>query len=212
MKRLARHLRATIWTVMVLALSACAAPTPIHTPTRIPTDPAPAPSRVQNTLPALTPTATPRRVIITPVLPIAPSPTPRPSQFDDVDPRGLLSALFPDVKLAPRAEDFQVNGNPNWTMWVNSRAEGQFIQGGVPELAAIIANEAPQITAADAERTAPWGSFLVIFQKRDGKLQVVHRSFPFPTAISPLAFDVRIARVVTGRIRREAQIRRVRRK
>lgn len=195
MMGLARYVLATVWTVMVLALSACAAPIPVRAPTAVPSIPAAAPSRVENTRPPLPPTSTPRRVIITPLPPIAASPTPRASQFDDVDARTLLSALFPDLYLTPRVDDFQVNGNPNWTMWVNSRAEGQFIQDGVPELAAIIANEAPQITPADVERTAPWGSFLAIFQKRGGKLQMVHRSYPFPTAISPLAFDVRIARV-----------------
>lgn len=70
------------------------------------------------------------------------------------------------------------------------------MQGDAPELAVIIANEAPRISAAQAQRYAPWGAFLAILQRREGRLQIAQRSFVFPIAISPLAFDVRIDRVV----------------
>jgi hypothetical protein len=113
-----------------------------------------------------------------------------------VDAPTILSVLFPDLKFSPADDAFRVNGDPEWTMWVNARAEGQFTQGDAPELAVIIANEAPRISAAHAQRYAPWGSFLAILQRREGSLQVAQRSFLFPTSISPLAFDVRIERVV----------------
>ncbi|MCI0475831.1 MAG: VCBS repeat-containing protein, partial [Anaerolineales bacterium] len=41
---------------------------------------------------------------------------------------------------------------------------------------------------------APFGSFLAIFQRRDGKLHVAQRAFLFPTALAPQAFDARIER------------------
>jgi len=194
---------ATRWLLVAVAFSvlvACAAPvSPVS-----PLPPSPAsirreatPTSVQRipTLLPVTPSPTPRKVVITPLPPLVPPPTPRPLQFDDVDARALLSALFPDLKLTPADDAFTVNGDSNWTMWINARAEGEFTQDGVSELAAIIANDAPHITPDQAKRHAPWGSFLAIFQKPEGKLQVARRAFLFPTALSPSAFDVRIDRV-----------------
>ncbi|MBI4787406.1 MAG: hypothetical protein HY782_10215 [Chloroflexi bacterium] len=189
------YARAIVWTLLVSALAACAAPppaspTPTHAalPTLTSQPPTPAPP--------LMPTPTPRRAMVTPVPPVAPSPTPRAHQFDEVDARRLLATLFPDIKLVPNGDEFRVNDNPNWTLWINSRAEGQFTQTNWPELAVIVANEAPHISAADAQRTAPWGSFLAIFQKYGGKIEVAQRSFLFPTEMSPVAFDAKIDRVV----------------
>lgn len=108
----------------------------------------------------------------------------------------MLGALFPDLKFTPNGDEFTVNGDKVWMMWINSRMEGQFIQAGRPELAAIVANEAPKITPAQVQRAAPWGSFLAIFTKRGGKLEVAQRSYLFPTEISPLSFVVRIDRAV----------------
>ena len=197
MKKRAWYTRATVWTVLALAvaLAACAAPIrPSPTPTLSVQPTATLP--LDTPRPPSTPTATPRRATATPVPPAAPSSTPRAPQFDDADARTLLSLLFPDLKLAPNGDEFQVNSNPNWAMWITSRAEGLFTQGAVPELAVIVANEAPNISSVDAHRTAPWGSFLVIFQKNGGRILVAQRSFLFPTEISPQAFDVKIARAV----------------
>jgi hypothetical protein len=108
----------------------------------------------------------------------------------------MLSLLFPELSLTPHGDEFLVNGNPNWMIWVNSRAEGQFTQDGAPQLAVIIANEAPQLSPAEVERSAPWGSFLAVFQRIGGRLEVAHKSFLFPTALSPIGFDVKIDRVV----------------
>gem|GEM_PF-981302 len=199
MKRTVRAAQWTMWAMVVCVLAACAAPTlrPAPTPASpiaIPTVQATAPARTLS--PTLVPrglSPTPRKAILTPIPPVAPLPTARPRQFDDVDARALLAALFPDVKLTPVDDVFRVNDDPTWTMWVNARVEGQFTQDTV-ELAAIIANDAPHLSAEQARRYAPWGSFLAIFQTRNGGLQVAQRAFLFPTAMSPLAFDARIDR------------------
>ncbi len=190
MKHWAHVTRTTIGTVVFLTLFACTAPTvppsPVASrvafPTAAPTlaatatlPPPPSPSTAATALPS----------------PVVPSPTPRAHQFDDVDGRALLSALFPEFNFTANGDDFVVNGDENWTMWINSRAEGRFTDGNTQQLAAVIANEAP----APKRTEAPWGSFLAIFQRRDGKLQVAQRSFLFPADISPLAFDVKIDRV-----------------
>jgi hypothetical protein len=198
-----RTVRATGWLIGMLwlfAFAACAAPPPPR-PTVTATSPA-APSPIPRTPPPtptltptpITPSPTPRRVIVTPIPPVAPPPTPRPPQFDDVDAGALLSALFPDLKLVPDADAFRVNDDPNWTMWINSRVEGCFTQADAPELAAIIANDAPRLSTEQANRYAPLGSFLAIFQRHDKKSQVIQRAFLFPTLISPPAFEVEIDR------------------
>jgi len=191
----ARVLGLLIGVMLLFALAACAAP-PTPRPTISPTITlAPTPIPFTPTLPPITPPSTLRRATATPFPPAAPQPTPRPHQFDDVDAPALLSALFPDLKLTPEADAFRVNDDPDWTMWIGSRAEGRFTQDGAPELAAIIANDAPRLSAEQANRSAPLGSFLAIFQRRASKLQVVQRAFLFPTMISPQAFEAEIARV-----------------
>jgi hypothetical protein len=193
-KRAPRVSSFLIGMLLLCAFAACAAPPTPHA-TSTPTITA-----VQITLPPaptstpITPSPTPRPVIVTPIPPAAPPPTPRPHQFDDVDARALLSALFPELKLFPDADAFRVNDDPDWTMWITSRAEGCFTQDGTPELAAIIANDAPHLSMEQANRYAPWGSFLAIVRRRDNKLQVVQRAFLFPTLISPQAFQVQIDR------------------
>ena len=184
--------------MLLFAFVACAAPPPpppprptvsptiMLAPTRIPITPA---------LPPITSLPTLRRATVAPIPPAAPQPTPRPREFDDLDAHALLSALFPDLKLTPEADAFRVNDDPDWTMWIGSRAEGRFTQDDTPELAAIIANDAPRLSAEQANRCAPLGSFLAIFQRRASKLQVVQRAFLFPTMISPQAFEAEIARV-----------------
>lgn len=190
MKHWALVTRTTIGTLLFLTLVGCAAPTVLPpTPTQV-AFPTTAPTRAA-TFTSPLPTAAPTRASATALPPILPSPTPRAHQFDDVDASQLLGALYPDFKFAPNGDDFVVNGNANWTMWVNSRAEGQFTDAHTPQLAAIIANEAPQLARTDM----PWGSFLAIFEKRDGQVVVAQRSFLFPADISPLAFDVKIDRV-----------------
>ncbi|MEW5720248.1 MAG: VCBS repeat-containing protein, partial [Chloroflexota bacterium] len=156
---------------------------------------APPPLPATPTLSPLPPSPTPRRATATPMPPAAPMFTPRPRQFDDVDARALLTALFPDLKFTPDADAFRVNDDPAWTMWINARAEGRFTQDDTPELAAIIANDAPRLSAEQAQRYAPLGSFLAIFQRRENKLHVVQRAFLFPTQISPQAFEAHIDRV-----------------
>ncbi len=186
--------RSTIGTLVFLALvaallTACAAPTvppSTRTPVILPTT---APLQTP-TLARPSPTFAPTRVPSTAVPPVMPSPTPGAHLYDDVDAGALLGTLYPDWKFTPNGEDFIVNGDANWTMWVNSRAEGQFTDATTPQLAAIIANEAPPPARTDA----PWGSFLAIFERREGKLQVAQRSFLFPGDLSPLAFDVKIDR------------------
>ncbi len=189
MKPWALVTRTTIGTFLFLALVACAAPTvPPRTPTPVAFFTA-TPSRIATSMPALA-SATSTRASATAFPPVIPSPTPRPHQFDDVDAGALLDALYPDLKFTPNGDDFIVNGDANWTMWVNSRAEGHFTDDKTPQLAAIIANGSSHTARADA----PWGSYLAVFQKREGKLEVAQRSFLFPTEISPLAFDVKIDR------------------
>lgn len=178
--------------LVVLVSSACAAPSPTPPaprPTPLATSTviaAPIPSPVPAS-PTPPPTL-PRPSTPTPIPPSAPQPTPRPRQFDDVDARALLSALFPDFKLALDADVFRVNDDPDWTLWLASRVEGRFTQDDLPELAAIIVHDPPR--ARDAER----GAFLAIFQARAGKLEVTQRAFIFPTALVPPAFDARIER------------------
>lgn len=197
MNPIARASNFLIGTLLLLAFAACAAPpTPRPTPpatatmTRAPTAPPATP-----TLIPLPPSPTPRPITSTPSASLAPQPTPRPRQFDEVDARALLSALFPDLKFTPDADAFRVNDDPNWAMWINSRVEGRFTQDTAPELAAIIVNDAPHLSTEQAQRSAPLGSFLAIFQRRDGKLHVAQRAFLFPTALAPQAFDAHIDRV-----------------
>jgi hypothetical protein len=192
---LARVYSFSIGTITLLA--ACAAPLP--TPRPLSTATAPMTRAPTALLPTLTPlplppTLTPRPLTATPIPAPAPQPTPRPRQFDDVDARALLSALFPDLKFAPEADAFRVNADPNWAMWITSRVEGRFTQDDAPELAAIIVNDAPHLAPEHAQRSAPAGSFLAIFQPRDGKLFAVQRAFLFPTALAPPAFDARLER------------------
>jgi hypothetical protein len=181
--------------MLLFAFAACAAPpTPRPSATATMTR-APTASLLTPTPIPLPPTLTPRPLTATPVPLAAPQPTPRPRQFDDVDARALLSALFPDLKFTLDADAFRVNDDPNWTMWIASRAEGNFTQDDTPELAAIITNDAPRLSAEQAQRYAPLGSFLAIFQRRDQKLQAVQRAFLFPTMLTPQAFDAQIDRV-----------------
>lgn len=190
MNRVARATCWSMWTAAVFVLVACAARvTPQPSPTFVVSTPSA--TREPTTPPTVVrPSPTLRRPTATPVAPSAPHPTSRRQQFDDVDDRARLSALFPDLKLAPFGDEFRVNGDPNWTMWINSTVEGRFTQDQVQELAAIIVNDAPALSADQARRYAPWGSFLAIFQRQDGKLMVAQRAYLFPTAISPQAFDV----------------------
>ncbi|MBM3130373.1 MAG: VCBS repeat-containing protein [Chloroflexi bacterium] len=192
MNPLARVFSFLIGTITLLV--ACAAPptprpSPTATMTRALTAPLPTPTPIP-----LPPTLPPRTITATPIPLAAPQPTPHPRQFDDVDARALLSALFPDLKFTPDADAFRVNDDPNWAMWITSRVEGRFTQDAAPELAAIIANDAPQFAAESAARDAPAGSFLAIFQRPDRKLKVIQRAFIFPTALAPSAFDARIER------------------
>ena len=190
-----RALGLLIGIMLLVAFAACAAP-PTLRPTASPTlTSAPTPIPFTPTLPPITPPPTLRRATVTPIPPAAPQPTPRPHEFDDVDAHALLSALFPDLKLTPDADAFRVNDDPDWTMWIGSRAEGRFTQDGTPELAAIIANDAPRLSVEQANRYAPVGSFLAIFRQRESKFQVVQRAFLFPTMISPQAFEAQIDRV-----------------
>ncbi len=212
MNRPVRRMSSTVWTMAVLALVSCAGPAPSATriPTLTPTlaPRAPAPTSVTPTVATAT-----RAAAATPTALLPASATPRPSAtasptliphfFEDVDARALFVALFPDINLAQNGDEFIVNGNPDWRMWVNSRVEGRFTQDTVAELAAIIANDAPHVPEAELSRVAPWGPFLAIFQRNNGKLEAAQRSFLFPTAISPAAFQVNIDRAVdydhTGR-------------
>ncbi len=204
-----RRMSLTIWTMVVLALVSCAGPTPSGTPaaTVIATSaasPSRAPAPTLSPVPPLTatPPATlalataPPRASATPVPSATSSPTAIPHFFDDVDSRALLAGLFPNLQLAQNGDEFIVNGNPGWRMWVNSRVEGRFTQDTVPELAAIIANDAPHVPEAELSRVAPWGPFLAVFQRKSGKLEVVQRSFLFPTSISPAVLQVAIDRTV----------------
>ncbi len=193
-----RVVRATRWTMVatfVFLVVACAA-TPTSLPSPVPIIPTPtALVRAAPVSTLLVPSPSPRKPIvtpiITPILPSAPHPTPRPNQFDEVDSRILLSVLFPDLEFTPVDDVFRVNTDPDWTMWIGSRVEGQFTEDA-PELAVIVANDAPYISTEQLQRYAPWGSFLAIFQKREGKLQVAQRALIFPTFLSPLVFDVEI--------------------
>lgn len=167
---------------MFLMLAACATPIVPPTPADSPTQalvpfvsPLPSathtPTPLSRTLPSPSPTpsASPK-----------PHPSPRPPQFDDVPDRALLGALFPDLQFTPDGDVFRVNDDARWSMWITSAIEGQFTQGQLPELAAIIANDAPTLTDEQAKRYAPLGSFLAIFQRRAGKPDVAHRAFLFP--------------------------------
>ncbi len=193
--RLAHAIVSASWTMLVLVLVACApssppAPSPVASVTPAPIPLAPSPSVLPSpslTSPPATPTAT--RLL-------NPTPTLRPSLFNGVQSSSILAVLFPEHRFRPRDADFVVDDDPNWKMWINSRAEGRFTQNRLPELAVIVANEAPHLTAAQLQKTAPWGSFLAILQQTSGKIHVVQKSFLFPAALSPLASDIRIDRVV----------------
>ena len=192
--RVAHAIVMVLWTMLVLAMAACgSAPTPTLSPTG--TSPAatasrPSPSAVPSARTQIwTPTAT------TQAFPSV-TPTSRPHQFDGVRSAEIITALFPGLKLKPQDAAFIVDNDPAWKMWINSRAEGRFTQSKVPELAVIVANEAPHLTPAQVQKTAPWGSFLAILERSGGKLRVVQKSYPFPSSISPLATDIRIGGVV----------------
>lgn len=180
--------------ILILLMAACAAPSA----------PTATPQRTSVVTPLVFPVVTqvvpvtPTLLQPTPTIPIfrVPTATPEAQQYDYVTNAMLLSALFPDLSLSQSGNEYMVNGNRNWTMWVNSRAEGRFLSAGEREVAAIIANEAPQISAAVAERVAPWGSFLAILEVHGGNVQEVQRSNLFPVSISQQAFDVKIERVV----------------
>ncbi len=141
------------------------------------------------------PLPVPTRASATAISPAVPSPTPLAHRFDDIDARALLGRLFPEFALTSSGAEFIVNGNPAWLMWINSRAEGQFTQTSFPELAAIVANEVPK-PAESSPGGVPWGSFLAILGMKDGQLEEAHRGLLFPTAISPMVFDVKIDRVL----------------
>ncbi len=106
----------------------------------------------------------------------------------------ILSAIFPGLKFVATANEFQVNGSSEWRMWINSRAEGRFTQNSSPELAVIVANEDPHVSA-DQQPAAPWGSFLAILRQDHGRVQLAQKAFLFPAQISPLSLDVRIGSV-----------------
>lgn len=172
-------IRAASGLIVLLGLAACATPVVPPTPTFSPTralvpfaSPLPSATHTQtppHTLPSPSPSASPK-----------PHPSPRPPQFDDVQDRTLLGVLFPDLKFTPDGDAFRVNDDARWSMWITSAIEGQFTQEQLPELAAIIANDAPTLTDEQAKRYAPLGSFLAIFQRRAGKLEVAQRVFLFP--------------------------------
>lgn len=192
MNRVARALNRVWWLVVGLCLVACVSrvtPPPTFTPV-VPTTVAIPRSTASATL--VIASSTPRLLTATPFTPVAARPTPRPHQFDDVDDLALLSAIFPDLKFTPAIDVFRVNDNSDWSMWIGSAVEGRFTQSRDQELAAIIANDAPRISAEQANRFAPWGSFLAIFQRRDGKLNPVQRAFLFPTALAPQDFQVTV--------------------
>ncbi len=184
-----------LWVMVVVLLAACSAP---GAPTLLPT---------QTAGPTILPSPIPASAVASLAATAAPAvPTPSPTAtaglapsnqlFDSVDSQALLAPLFPDLKLTPNGDAFIVNGNPEWLTWIDSRAEGQFTQDLEPELAIIVANEAPHISEADRLRTAPWGSFLAILQPQGIKVQVVQRASVFPTDISPLVLQAKINRVV----------------
>lgn len=202
-------LRVARWLFVVVACACGACAVPPTAPATPPLSRTPTPVRVvmptmlalpvaaptlAPTLPPASPSPTLRRVVITPLPPVIAQPTPRPLRFDDVEARAILVALFPDLQFTPDGDLFRVNGDPNRLMWINSRAEGNFT-GNEPELAVIVAHDAPRLAPEQLKPSAPTGSFLAILQRRDGKLLVAQRAFPFPTAISPQAFDVEIDRV-----------------
>ncbi len=174
--------RAASGLILLWVLAACATPIVPPTPTASPTRAlvpfaAPLPSPIQTSTPL-------SRTLPSPSPPssISPQPpaSPRPRQFDNVPDRALLGALFPDFKFTPDGDAFRVNEDARWSMWITSAMEGQFTQEQLPELAAIIANDAPALTDEQAKRYAPLGSFLAIFQRRAGKLDVAQRAFLFP--------------------------------
>jgi hypothetical protein len=106
-----------------------------------------------------------------------------------VEDRALLDALFPDLRFTLTGDAFRVNDDARWSMWITSAVEGQFTQTQFPELAAIIANDAPAISDEQAKRYAPAGSFLAIFQRRESKLIVAQRALLFPL-FPPPVFEV----------------------
>ncbi len=182
--------------ILLLWLVACATPTVLPTPTLAPTVmlvASPVPSRAPTSVTPVSPVPIlPRPSITPPPLVVAPSRTPRPHQFDRVDSRALLNTLFPDLKLAPFADAFTVNDDTAWQLWITSRAEGQFVQGVAPELATIVAHQAPHLTPDLAQKYAPMSSFLVLFEKRDGKVVPAYRAFLSPADFSPLVFQMTI--------------------
>ncbi len=197
MSRLLAHgASALAWSLIVFALAACSVPatlTPFPTPSVGPTI-LPSPIPLSRAFPSPNPTVQPSNSTPTPIA----TPTNEPSAhyFDTVDSQALLLSLFPDLKLTPNGDEYVVNGDPDWLMWIESTAEGEFTQDAVPELAVIVANEAPHVSDADRQQTALWGSFLVIFRREGIRLPVVERSSLFATDISPLTFEVKISRVV----------------
>ncbi len=179
---------------MVAACSAPAAPTPAPTRTVGPTV-MPSPMSSSTGTPSPIPATTPSPVIRpTPV--VTPYAEPTADHFSDVDAQSLLQALFPDLRFTFTGSDYVVNGRPDWLMWIESKVEGRFTQSVTPEFAVIVANEAPNTSDDERQRTAPWGSFLAIFQQQGSGLQVIQRSMVFPIDISPLTFDAKINRVV----------------
>ncbi len=197
MSRLFAHCRSELfWLVLVAVLAACSAPaspTPAPTPTVGPTV-MPSPILPPTAVSTATRAASPSPVSPTPV--VTPAAEPTADHFSDVDAQSLLQALFPDLRFTFTGSDYVVNGRQDWLMWLESTAEGRFTQSVYPEFAVIIANEAPNVSDDERQRTAPWGSFLAIFQQQGSGLQVIQRSMIFPTDISPLIFDAKINRVV----------------
>jgi hypothetical protein len=186
-------MRAASWSIgILLVVAACATrvelPTPLSpSPTRVLIPFAPSSPTLTQTPATLSPT--PRSPIPSPIVSPTPRSTPRPLQFGDVEDRALLDALFPDLRFTLTGDAFRVNDDARWSMWITSAVEGQFTQTQFPELAAIIANDAPAISDEQAKRYAPAGSFLAIFQRRESKLIVAQRALLFPL-FPPPVFEV----------------------
>ncbi len=125
----------------------------------------------------------------------SPLPTARAHYFEDVDEVQILDAVFPDFKLKLEGDGYQVNGSADWTVWVNDRDEGYITQTQQPELVAVIANQVGANPPKEEAPYGPAGDFLVILERREGKLVLTQRASIVPQ-ISPLASDVRIERSI----------------
>jgi hypothetical protein len=183
--------------VLALTMAACG-PSPTETPTLTTPTPNPSPPgvpRLVTPIELATNTPLPSPTPLTETPEPTSLPTARAHLYDDVDEGAIMAAVFPGLTLTPDAQGYQVDGSPDWIVWLNDRDEGRITQPDRTELVVIIAN---QVGPNPPKEELPYGAssdMIVILESLNGKLTVTQRATVMPQ-MSPLSSDVRIERTV----------------